>query len=182
MIENPDLVILLGSLLSPFLILTTTLFFRGLDNVKEKSALLHISCLKATLLSNLMSFIFVISVAIFSISMDFTHILSQVVYMFIIVSGCGFIHWQIFAISESSMHVHLLVEVYKVDKISIPELLNRYNRKTIIASRIPRLLAMGQLVSENGVLEARGEGILLIAKLPAFFRKILGIPVRPYIE
>ena len=104
---------------------------------------------------------------------------SEFVYAALVINAGAFCIWVVFAMTDTSMHIHTLTEFYRADDLSKTELLARYNKDTIVQARIGRLLTLGQLQRQDGKLKIAGRTVLLGADLCKLFRFVLGIPVRP---
>lgn len=95
---------------------------------------------------------------------------------------CTFLNWFVFAVSDTSMHVHLMVEIGREDGIALSELQRRYNKQTIIGARIPRLLELGQLKLRGDRLVLGGRWVLAGAEAARLMRILLSIPPQPVQE
>ena len=94
--------------------------------------------------------------------------------------GCVvFLNWFLFTITDVSMHIQLLMQIYEKRLISKATLEEKYNKQVIISNRIPRLLELGQLKLVDGRLYVSGRGVLLGAEMCAMIRRLLGLPSRP---
>jgi hypothetical protein len=80
------------------------------------------------------------------------------------------------------MHVHLMVEVGREDGIALSELQRRYNKRTIIQARIPRLLELGQMRLNGDRLVLGGRWVLAGAEAARLMRILLSIPPQPVQE
>lgn len=101
------------------------------------------------------------------------------VYLFICINVAANVNWNLFAITDTSMHSKLLTTINTQGPISHADLLGLYNRERIFAVRLPRLIQLGQIKDEGGRLKISGGFVLFGARLLALFRRLLGIPVRP---
>jgi hypothetical protein len=81
---------------------------------------------------------------------------------------CTFLNWFVFAVSDTSMHVHLMVEVGREDGI--------------IQARIPRLLELGQMRLNGDRLVLGGRWVLAGAEAARLMRILLSIPPQPVQE
>jgi hypothetical protein len=113
-----------------------------------------------------------------------THSLSAIcwadfIYAVLVINGAAFISWNFFAMTDTSMHIHILTEFYRAKDLSKAELLGRYSKDTIVGSRIKRLLTLDQLRLHDGKLTIAGRTVLAGAEMCKLFRLVLGIPVRP---
>lgn len=100
-------------------------------------------------------------------------------YMFIYCFCVNFLNWFVFTLTETSMHVHLLVEISQEDGIDLQVLRTKYNKQSIIQARIPRLTELGQLRLEEGRLYLGGSWVLKGAMMCRMLRILLKIPPRP---
>jgi hypothetical protein len=106
-------------------------------------------------------------------------IASGILFMLGYAFCVNFLNWFVFTLTETSMHIHLLVEIGLHEPVSLRDLNQRYNKQNIIRARIPRLVELGQLRLENGRLTVVGSWVLQAAKACRLLRRILGIPVQP---
>lgn len=95
---------------------------------------------------------------------------------------CTFLNWFVFAVSDTSMHVHLMVEVGREDGIALDKLQRRYNKQAIIQARIPRLLELGQMRLCGDRLVLGGRWVLAGAEAARLMRILLSIPPHPIQE
>jgi hypothetical protein len=105
--------------------------------------------------------------------------LPEFLYAALVVNAAAFISWNSFAMTDTSMHIHILTEFYRAKDLSKPELLQRYSKNTIVSARIKRLLTLDQLRLRDGRLTIAGRAVLAGAEMCKLFRFVLGIPVRP---
>ncbi len=118
-------------------------------------------------------------IAILQRGSDTSDTIFGLLYVVTYVNCLVFFNWFVFAVTDASMHVHLLVEIRQRGVIRPEELRARYNKAAIIRARLPRLLELKQLRLEDGRLYAQGSAVLLGAQLCLVLRRILGIPPRP---
>lgn len=93
-----------------------------------------------------------------------------------------FLNWFVFVVSDTSMHVHLMVEIGREEGMPLAELQRRYNKQTIIQARIPRLLELGQLRLRGNQLVLGGRWVLAGAEAARLMRILLSIPPHPVQE
>lgn len=105
----------------------------------------------------------------------FCGLLFALIYMNCMV----FLNWFIFTLTDVSMHIQLLMQLSRLGSVKPDQLAECYNKNTILANRVPRLLELGQLRLENGRLFLNGGAVLFGASVCMVMRKILGIPERP---
>ncbi len=90
-----------------------------------------------------------------------------------------FMNWFVFVVSDTSMHVHLMVEIGREEGMPLAELQRRYNKQAIINARIPRLLELGQLGLRGNRLVLGGRWVLAGAGAARLMRVLLSIPPHP---
>jgi hypothetical protein len=103
----------------------------------------------------------------------------EFLYAALVINAAAFISWNFFAMTDTSMHIHILTEFYRAKDLSKAELLDRYSKNTIVGARIKRLLTLDQLRLRDGKLTIAGRAVLAGAEMCKLFRLVLGIPVRP---
>jgi hypothetical protein len=106
-------------------------------------------------------------------------LLPELFYVALVINAAAFISWNFFAMTDTSMHIHILTEFYRAKDLSKAELLERYSKNTIVGARIKRLLTLDQLRLRDGKLTIAGRTVLAGAEMCKLFRRVLGIPVRP---
>jgi hypothetical protein len=100
-------------------------------------------------------------------------------FMLIYINCLVFLNWFIFTVTDVSMHIQLLMQIYRSGPTSQERLVERYNKNSILGNRVPRLIELGQLRVENDRLLISGKSVLFGAFLCRRMRHILGIPERP---
>lgn len=170
--------VLAASVLAAFCIFTLTAFFNYRQKKSGVPILIHKNSFRALKLTNFLFFCLLIGLFL-KFQIGWLDLLIYGTYLFLVINVYGFVIWNGFAITDVSMHIHLLVEVFRAEKISYKELTAIYNKQKVIAERIPRLLSLGQLIEKEGKLYLNANTVLLGAKICTLFRRILGIPVRP---
>lgn len=170
--------VLVASILAPVCIFVLTAIFNYRQKRRGVPILSHKNSFRALKLTNILFFCFLIGLFL-KFQIGLLYLLVYGLYLLLVINVYGFVIWNGFAITDVSMHIHLLVEVFRARKVSYKELTTLYNKQKVIAVRIPRLLSLGQLVEREGKLYLNGNTVLLGAKMCALFRRFLGIPVRP---
>jgi hypothetical protein len=102
-----------------------------------------------------------------------------ILFALIYVNSLVFLNWDVFTITDVSMHIQLLMQIHRNRSLTENELVQRYNKHTILTNRIPRLLELGQLRLEDGKLFVTGGSVLFGSAVCVLLRRILGIPLRP---
>lgn len=104
---------------------------------------------------------------------------SHYLYLWLCINVAAKVNWNLFALTDTSMHARVLTVIYEHGPISHDRLLELYNRAKILQARLPRLISLGQVHEKDGVLFLGGNFVIYGGMLLAFLRLLLGIPVRP---
>ena len=104
---------------------------------------------------------------------------SHYLYLWICINVAAKVNWNLFALTDTSMHARVLTVIYEYGPISDHQLLELYNRAKILQARLPRLISLGQVHEKNGVLFLGGNFVIYGGMILAFLRLLLGIPIRP---
>lgn len=170
--------VLVASGMAVFCIFTLTAIFNSRQRKNGVPIASHKNSFRAIKLTNIFFFCLLIGLFL-RFQIGWLDLLIYGMYLFLVINVYGFVIWNGFAITDVSMHTHLLVEVFRAREISYKKLTTIYNKQKVIAARIPRLLSLGQLIEKEGKLYLNGNTVLLGANVCALFRRLLGIPVRP---
>ena len=164
---------LAGLLLLPVL----TAAFNLNDKLAGRDTSSHRRAVTATKTVNV---IVLVALLLPALSRSFSAIcLLQFLYAALVINAAAFCIWVVFAMTDTSMHIHILTEFYRASDLSKAELLARYNKDTLVKARVGRLLTLGQLQMQDGKLRIAGRTVLLGADMCKLFRFMLGIPIRP---
>ena len=91
--------------------------------------------------------------------------------LFFLLFCCYFMG--VFGLMATSVRIRILSEVARSSGITYKTLVLRYNRNTIVRSRLARLVASGDIVLESG--KYRPGGKLTFFMAPAFILKLMKI-------
>jgi hypothetical protein len=167
------LVCLVGIVLLPLL----TAAFNLMDKLRGIDISSHRSAVTATKTANA---VVLVALLVHALTQSFSAAcLPEFLYAALVVNAAAFISWNFFAMTDTSMHIHILTEFYRAKDLSKAELLDRYSKDTIVRARIKRLLTLDQLRLVDGKLTIAGRAVLAGAEMCKLFRLVLGIPVRP---
>jgi len=102
------------------------------------------------------------------------------IYMVVTFGALSVLYIDIVNIAETSLHMHLLLEVSWNDRLSLERLIDRYSPSHMVGERLERLTAMGQ-VRRDGDRYCLGANrtALLIASCVDAWRRVLGMPTAP---
>lgn len=106
-------------------------------------------------------------------------LVSGVVYVVIVHNVLGLLYFDVFNISETSLHMHILLEIAWAGKLSQATLKERYSAENMIRTRLERMTALGQIELKNEHYYLVDRSVLRLAKLFTIWRTILGLPTEP---
>lgn len=105
--------------------------------------------------------------------------LATLAYAAAVYAVIGVLYLDVVNIAETSLHMHLLLQVAWHGSLDIEGLLERYSASRMIASRLERLASIGQLRVEDGRVVLADRSTLRFNALLDVWRRILGLPTEP---
>jgi len=154
-----------------------TALFNLRDKVRGRDISSHRSSVSATKVVNVIVLLTLLLPAALHSFSNFCW--PALLYAALVINAGAFISWFLFAMTDTSMHIHILTEFYRAENLSRAELFARYRKDTIVAARLKRLLTLDQLRLQDGRLKIAGRTVLAGAEMCKLFRFVLGIPIRP---
>ena len=82
-------------------------------------------------------------------------------------------------IAETSLHMHVLLEVTWNDRTSLSSLVERYGAERLIAERLERLAGLGQVREVKGRYYLANRSTLRLNRAIDAWRTVLGLPTSP---
>jgi hypothetical protein len=102
------------------------------------------------------------------------------VYIVATYGALAVLYVDIVNIAETSLHMHLLLEVSWNDRLSLARLIDKYSPSHMVGERLERLTAMGQVRREGErYFLGSNRTALLIAGAVDAWRRVLGLPTSP---
>ena len=106
-------------------------------------------------------------------------VLSTLLYVAAVYGALGILYIDVVNIAETSLHMHLLLELAWGGALPLADLLDRYSADRMIAARLERLTSLGQLrVAGDRCYIANRSTLHLAAAIDAW-RIVLGLPTSP---
>lgn len=105
--------------------------------------------------------------------------LFDAIYGFVYIFCLIFLNWFVFTLTDVSMHIQILMQIYRNPNITREDLCKKYNKSIILANRVPRLLELRQLELKDGKLFLAGRSVRLGATVCVILRYLLGLPLHP---
>ncbi len=100
-------------------------------------------------------------------------------YVVAVYGALAVLYLDIVNIAETSLHMHLLLEIGWSDRPSLDGLIARYSPDRIIAERLDRLMALGQVRLVEGRYRLADRSTLRLARCVDLWRTVLGLPTSP---
>jgi len=82
-------------------------------------------------------------------------------------------------IAETSLHMHLLLELAWSGGVPVADLLERYSADRMIAARLERLTSIGQVRITDGRCHIASRSSVYLASGLDAWRVVLGLPTSP---
>jgi hypothetical protein len=102
-----------------------------------------------------------------------------VAYVVLTYNALGFCYFCVLNVSETSLHVHILMHLLLSGRMRRDELAARYDVSTMISARVERMIALGQLRSRGGFFVVNNRGLLTVGRILHIWRKLLKLPLSP---
>jgi hypothetical protein len=104
-------------------------------------------------------------------------IVSGFVYLALAHGGFSFCYFNVLNASETSLHVHILTEIFLERRLDPRELSKRYSASEMVHARIERMIALGQLREEDGFFVSGNRTLVTVGRVINTWRKVLGLPI-----
>ena len=105
---------------------------------------------------------------------------STVVYVIGTYGALSVLYLDLVNIAETSLHMHLLLEVSWNDQLSLARLIDKYSPSHMVGERLERLTAMGQVLRDGDRYRlGANRTALFIARAVDAWRTVLGMPTAP---
>jgi hypothetical protein len=100
-------------------------------------------------------------------------------YLVAVYGALGILYVDVVNIAETSLHMHLLLELSWHGDRPVADLLERYSAERMVATRLERLASLGQLRIADGRCYTANRSTLRLASVIDAWRLILGLPTVP---
>lgn len=100
-------------------------------------------------------------------------------YLIATYAALSILYLDIVNIAETSLHMHLLLEIAWNDRLSMAELIDKYNPAHMVGERLERLTALGQVRREGDRYFLGNQSALRLSKTMDVWRRIIGLPTTP---
>lgn len=100
-------------------------------------------------------------------------------YALAVYAALAVLYVDVVNIAETSLHMHLLLEIAWSRRPSLRDLIFRYSPERMVAERLDRLVAMGQVRMVDGRYVVGDRSALRLATAIDVWRRVLGLPTSP---
>ena len=100
-------------------------------------------------------------------------------YLAGVYGALGILYVDVVNIAETSLHMHLLLELAWSGGVPVADLLERYSADRMIAARLERLTSIGQVRIVDGRCHIASRSSLHLASALDAWRVVLGLPTTP---
>jgi hypothetical protein len=100
-------------------------------------------------------------------------------YLAIVYAALSVLYIDVVNIAETSLHMHLLLELAWGGGAPMSDLLDRYNADRMVAARLERLVSIGQVRIADGRCSIANRSTLYLAGAIDAWRMVLGLPTAP---
>ena len=101
------------------------------------------------------------------------------VYFGAVYAGMAILYVDVVNIAETSLHMHLLLELAWTGGMNLADLLDRYSAEKMIAARLERLESIGQIRVVEGRCYLANRSTLHFSNVLDLWRTVLGLPTTP---
>jgi len=108
-----------------------------------------------------------------------TTALCTIAYLAAVYGALGILYIDVVNIAETSLHMHLLLELAWSGGVPVDDLLERYSADRMIAARLERLTSIGQVRITDGRCHIASRSSLYLASGLDAWRVVLGLPTSP---
>ena len=104
--------------------------------------------------------------------------LACLVFVFLTLTGFAYMYFATFAISEVSLHMHIMSMILLSKKLSIDEIKKQYSKSHMLKERLKRLIDLGQIKEKNNRYYLNGRLLIYGSKIFDIWKIILGFPIK----
>ena len=100
-------------------------------------------------------------------------------YVIVVYGALAVLYLDIVNIAETSLHMRLLLEIARGGRLSLDSLIARCSAGRMVAERLDRLTALGQVRHVDGRYFLANRSALRLARCVDAWRLVLGLPTSP---
>jgi hypothetical protein len=103
----------------------------------------------------------------------------QLLYSAAVTAATGILYVDVVNVAETSLHMHLMLRMAWGERPSLALLLEQYSPDRIVAERLDRLTALGQIRREGDRYFVADRTTLRLARAIDVWRRVIGLPTSP---
>jgi hypothetical protein len=177
--DSPTSALLALLLVSPLAICVIQAVLTRLLRLLGLSIAPQLQVLGTVLLGNLPMIWLAWKLAFSELASDRAAIACGVTLVVLTYNALGFCYFCLLNLSETSLHLHILMDLLVSGPMPADELAVRYGISEMMEARIERMIALGQLGSQGEYFVVKDGGLLVVGRILHLWRKLLGLPLRP---
>lgn len=94
--------------------------------------------------------------------------------VFLTLTGFAYMYFATFAISEVSLHMHIMLMILISNNLSVDAIKIQYNKPHMLKERLKRLIDLGQVREKNNLYYLNGRILLYGSKIFDIWKILLG--------
>jgi len=106
-------------------------------------------------------------------------LIAGLLFVLLVYNCCGFGYFCLLNVTETSLHVNILMQLRVQGGMTQDQLIARYSVKQMLAARIERMTSLGHLENRDGRYYLRKNTVLQIERVYDLWRRILALPLSP---
>jgi len=110
---------------------------------------------------------------------EYPELMAGFVYFILVYLSIGFGYFSLLNLSETSLHIHILLKVLAKGKLGLEEFKSEYDPETIVRARIERMMQLGQIEVKDGRYYSKNRFLVIGKGVFTLGRSLLGLPIRP---
>jgi hypothetical protein len=176
---SPVALLLLLLVLSPILMFVAhAIAFRAMGRIGAAPSA-HSSAFVALAAAFVAVFLVAWQLGAFDTSQGLATALCGVAYVAFVYGALAILYIDVVNIAETSLHMHLLLELAWTGGVPMADLLERYSADRMIAARLERLTSLGQVRVTGDRCYVGNRSTLRVAGAIDAWRVVLGLPTTP---
>jgi hypothetical protein len=105
-------------------------------------------------------------------------VISCLIFTLFTLVGFAYMYFATFAISEVSLHMHIMLMILISKELSIEEIKQSYNKTYMLEERLTRLIEIGQICKRDNLYYVNSKLLLYGSRIFDFWKKLLGLPIK----
>lgn len=99
-------------------------------------------------------------------------------FVFLTLMGFAYAYFATFAISEVSLHMHIILMIYFSKSLSMDAIKKQYSKDYMLTERLQRLIELGQIEERDNRFYLSGNLLLVGSRIFDVWKMLLGFPIK----